>query len=241
MKTERTVKSFNTVTETAQAFGDYLMQEIEKSSEAFHCALSGGSTPKLLFDYLSERYPDSKLWQKVHFHWGDERCVPPGHEDNNYKMTKEHLLDKISIPDENIHRILGENDPLTEANRYSHELQTFLPMKNETPVFDLIILGMGADGHTASIFPHQMELLKSEKICDVAKHPESGQSRITITGNVINNAREVVFLVTGKSKQDKIQEIFSESGNWKAYPAAHIQPVSGNLKWFIDVEAGNLM
>lgn len=231
-------KLFKTPTETAQAFGDYLIQTIEKSEDIFHCALSGGSTPKLLFDYLAEKYPDNELWKRVHFYWGDERCVPPGHEESNYKMTKEHLLDKINIPDENIHRVLGENDPLTEANRYSHELQTFIPLEDEKPVFDLIILGMGTDGHTASIFPHQKELLHSEKICDVAKHPDTGQYRVTLTGNVINLAREVVFLVTGENKKEKIHEIFNKTGDWKTYPASHIQPKRGILKWFMDGDAG---
>lgn len=231
------VRTFENPTKTAQAFGDYLMKAVEQSEGNFHCALSGGSTPKILFDYLAEKYPNSALWDRVHFYWGDERCVPPTDSESNYKMTKEHLLDKIDIPDENVHRVLGENDPLTEANRYSHELTTFLPTKNELPVFDLIILGMGTDGHTASIFPHQMELLNSEKICDVAKHPDSGQSRVTLTGKVINQAKEVVFLVTGANKKEKISEIFNQNGNWKTYPSAHIKPVAGKLKWFIDAEA----
>lgn len=232
---------FKTPVLTAQAFGDYLMQTVEQSGDIFHCALSGGSTPKLLFDYLAEQYPQSPLWEKIHFYWGDERCVPPGHDESNYKMTKERLLDKVSIPDENIHRILGENDPLTEANRYSHELQTFIPLRDNKPVFDLIILGMGEDGHTASIFPHQMELLNSEKTCDVAKHPETGQNRITLTGNIINQAKEVVFLVTGGSKKEKLYEIFHQEGDYQTYPAAHIHSENKNLKWFIDTNAGALL
>ena len=222
--------------ETATAFGRYLMQQIEES-DAFHCALSGGSTPKLLFRYLAAQHQDSQAWSKFHVYWGDERCVTPDDEESNYKMTKELLLDQVGIPAENIHRVKGENDPSKESSRYAEELMKSIPGSEGIPTFDLIILGMGDDGHTASIFPHEIDLLTSNELCAVANHPTSGQKRITLTGQVINAAREVVFLVTGEGKKDRISEIFNKNGNWEKYPVSYIAPSSGKLWWYVDQAA----
>ena len=233
--TKNDFRIYDTPQHTAEAFGDYLMEEAAKK-DVFHVALSGGSTPKILFDYLATSYAESEVWSKMHFYWGDERCVPPTDDESNYKMTKERLFDKTPIPTENIHRILGENDPTGEAERYGKLLLENMDVKNELPVFDMVILGMGEDGHTASIFPHQIELLESKNICDIAVHPESGQQRVTLSGPVINAAQEVIFLVTGAGKKEKIHEIYNQSGAWKSYPAAHINSV-GRQFWYVDAKA----
>ncbi|WP_421877578.1 6-phosphogluconolactonase [Marinoscillum sp.] len=233
--TKEEFKIFDTPQRTAEAFGDYLMDQAAGKS-SFHVVLSGGSTPKILFDYLAQKYAQSDLWKNIHFYWGDERCVPPTDDQSNYKMTKERLFDHVDIPAANIHRILGEEDPQEEAKRYEQEITNHVPVMNDQPIFDLIILGMGEDGHTASIFPHQLELLDDERICAVAKHPESGQLRVTLNGPAINAASEVVFLVTGAGKKAKINEIYHQSGDWKSYPAAHIRPV-GRLFWYVDAAA----
>lgn len=217
----------------AEAFADFLQKEIAKS-EKINIALSGGSTPKVLFDILAKKYTNKIDWKKVHFYWGDERCVAPTDDESNFKMTHEKLLQHINIPLGNIHRVLGENDPIEEANRYGKLIEWSLFLKNSLPVFDLIILGMGSDGHTASIFPHQIELLEAEKTCAVAIHPDSGQRRITLTGKVINAAKQVHFLVTGASKNSVVKEIFSKTGNYITYPAAHIE----NAEWWMDESAG---
>jgi 6-phosphogluconolactonase len=217
----------------AVAFADFLQKEIAQV-EKINIALSGGSTPKVLFDILAKKYADKIRWSKVHFYWGDERCVAPTDEESNYKMTEEKLLQHIKIPPENIHRVLGENDPTAEANRYGDLIEENLNFKGGLPIFDLIILGMGSDGHTASIFPHEIELLEADKTCAVAIHPESGQRRISLTGKVINTARQVHFLVTGASKNSVLKEIFSKTGNYKSYPAAHIE----NAEWWMDETAG---
>ncbi|MFY0605831.1 MAG: 6-phosphogluconolactonase [Cyclobacteriaceae bacterium] len=227
---------FDTPKETAEAFGDYLMKQAA-STDSYHCALSGGSTPKILFDYLSDKYADSPLWSRIFFYWGDERCVPPTDNESNYKMTKERLLDKIDIPAENILRVHGENDPKKEADRYANEIMEHAPIMKGLPVFDMVILGMGEDGHTASIFPHEMHLMSSERLCEVATHPTSGQKRVTLTGHVINSARDVVFLVTGDGKKDKVKEIFKKEGEYTTYPAAHIFPMDGKLTWYLDAAA----
>jgi 6-phosphogluconolactonase len=176
-------------------------------------------------------------WSQVHFYWGDERCVPPTDAESNYGMTAELLLSKIEIPGENIHRIQGENDPEQEARRYGELLVKELQTYNGVPQFDLVILGMGDDGHTASIFPYQMHLWESAKNCEVAKHPGSGQKRITITGSVINTASVVAFLVTGAGKAPKVREIIQKEGDYKAYPASLVEPESGELYWFLDKDA----
>jgi len=216
----------------AEAFATYLESEINKSDQ-FHIALSGGSTPKILFTHLATNYKDKIDWKKIHFYWGDERCVPPSDSDSNYGMTNERLLKHIDIPDSNIHRVFGENDPSEEAIRYSKEMEANLVIENKIPLFDLVILGMGGDGHTASIFTHQMELITADKTCEVATHPDSGQKRITITGNVINAAKQIHFLVTGASKEAVVKEIFSKTGNYNSYPASHIK----NAKWWLDEAA----
>lgn len=232
------LRIFKDPQETASAFGIYLMNKLENSEE-FHCALSGGSTPKLLFNFLAEHYAESKVWFKLHVYWGDERCVEPTDDESNYKMTKELLLSKVDIPENNVHRIRGEEDPLKEVTRYTNEIIGSIHANNKLPVFDLVILGMGDDGHTASIFPHEFDFMTSENICEVATHPTSGQNRITLTGPVINNAREVVFLVTGEGKKERIAEIFNRTGNWEKYPASSITPTPGSIYWFIDQAAAS--
>ena len=218
--------------EVAEAFAKFLCDEIAKVDN-ITIALSGGSTPKLLFEVLAKDYKDKIDWSKVHLYWGDERCVSPSDEQSNFRMTNEKLLQKVDIPFSNIHRVYGENTPSVEAYRYGKRIKKNLELKNDLPIFDLIILGMGSDGHTASIFPHQIELLNSKNTCEVAIHPDSGQRRITLTGSVINAAKQIHFLVTGAAKQSVIKEIFSQSGNWETYPASFIK----NANWWMDESA----
>ncbi|NVJ46025.1 MAG: 6-phosphogluconolactonase [Cytophagia bacterium] len=233
-------KIYNTPLETAKAFADFMLEEHKKKGK-LNIALSGGSTPKILFDLMATEYKDAFNWSEIYFYWGDERCVLPTDDDSNYKMTKEHLLDKIDIPEENILRVLGENVPEEEAARYGKLIETNLPHVDGTPVFDIILLGMGNDGHTASIFPHEIELLDSAQTCEVANHPDSGQKRISLTGPVINAARFVCFLITGEGKKERIQEIFEDEEVANSYPAYHINPSHGELIWFIDEAAASLL
>ena len=163
------LKIFKDKKEVAAQFSSFLADRI-KSGERLTMALSGGSTPKVVFDYLAAYYTDLD-WSNVHLYWGDARCVPPTHDESNYKMTVDHLLSKIDIPEYNIFRVRGEDDPQSEAKRYANSLSNNLDLENGLPQFDLVILGMGSDGHTASIFPHEMPLWNAEGHCVVSTHP----------------------------------------------------------------------
>lgn len=233
------VKIYKDSQAVAEAFARDLLQFVTASEEQVHIALSGGSTPALLFDILAKDYATRMPWEKIHFWWGDERCVPPTDEQSNYKMTVDHLLGKINMPAENIHRVLGELPPGKANKVYIHEISEFVPQANGWPEFDLIILGMGNDGHTASIFPHEIHLLEDPSICAVATHPESGQKRVSLTGKVINNAKEVSFLVTGKSKTDRVNEIFNKLEGYKQLPSTYIQPTHGQLTFYFDQDAAS--
>lgn len=206
----------------------------QSDKDKIHIALSGGNTPKALHEFIAQNYTDSVDWDKVYFWWGDERCVPPEDDDSNYKMAKETLLDDLKIPENNIFRIKGEVDPEEEVKEFRNVLQTQLPFENSLPVFDIILLGLGEDGHTASIFPNQIELFHSNDLAEVAVHPDSKQIRITLTGDVINNAKNVFFLVTGTDKSKVIGEIVNKEGNYKSYPASFVSPINGNLIWYLD-------
>lgn len=215
---------YSTPEELANVFADHLMSWInEFSGDAYHLAISGGKTPNLLFGILASQYANSPLWQKVHFWWVDERMVPPTDPESNFGVAQKLLFSRISIPEENIHRIKGENNPQEEALSYSDHIKNCLQEKDGWPVFNLILLGMGDDGHTASIFPDQLALMESELICEVAIHPSSGQKRVTLTGKVINSATKICFLITGKEKSATLYEIISKSGKSRFLPASYIE------------------
>jgi 6-phosphogluconolactonase len=154
-------------------------------------------------------------------------------------MAKEYLLDHIDIPVENIYRIKGEDNPDNEAERYSNEIKKYLPEVNGLPQFDAAMLGLGEDGHTASIFPDQLKLLSSDKICETTIHPSTKQKRITLTGKVINNSGEIYFLVTGKKKSIIVEKILNKKNNYLKFPASHINPFNGELFWFLGDEAAS--
>ncbi|MBL7967936.1 MAG: 6-phosphogluconolactonase [Prolixibacteraceae bacterium] len=228
---------YQTPADLANLFANQLMSRIAQKAEGeFHLAISGGKTPDLLFAILAEKYTSPDLWHKVHFWWVDERMVPPDHPESNYRVANQLLLSQISIAEENIHRIKGENNPEEEALSYAVQIQKNLPSGNGWPVFDLILLGMGDDGHTASIFPDQMELLESDQICAVATHPVSGQKRVTLTGKAINNAVKICFLVTGAGKAERLKEMRNYPDLARSLPAFHIL----NAEWFVDQAAAYL-
>ena len=241
---DKSIKIFPTPYALAEKFAEELVSMIKESADRkkpFTIALSGGSTPELLFSLLGDHFSTSAPWEFVHLFWGDERCVPPDNSESNYGMTKRKLIDKIDIPSSNIHRIRGEEDPEKEAKRYSGEISGFTSKRDRIPIFDLVILGLGEDGHTASVFPGHLDLFTSDKTCEVAFHPVTNQRRITITGRVINNADAITFLVTGKKKAEIVEGIIKKSASSLNFPASYIVPVFGSLTWLLDEEAGCLL
>ncbi|MCK9412726.1 MAG: 6-phosphogluconolactonase [Prolixibacteraceae bacterium] len=235
---KRELQIFSNPEALAEQVSVLLMGWIEKSSNnKFHLAISGGSTPNLLFSALATSYSGSTLWQKTHIWWVDERMVAPNDPESNFGVAKKLLLSKIAIPETNIHRILGEQVPYQEAENYSRQIREQVPMKDVWPRFDLIFLGIGDDGHTASIFPNQMELLQSDRICEIATHPVTHQQRVTLTGRAIDNADKICFLVTGANKAERMSEIWSKGEKGKKLPAGWIHPTEGQSIWFADEKA----
>ena len=203
-----------------------------------HIALSGGATPLAIFRQLQE-VTLKKEWSKIHLYWGDERCVFPDHIESNFGNARKIMIDPLGLLDGQVHRIRGEEEPASEATRYGQLLLDQLPKDHGVPVFDWVWLGLGEDGHTASIFPHQISLWNAAEPCVVATHPDSGQKRITVTGNLINAAKRVSFIVSGKNKSQIVNEIVMKEGCYMEYPAFYVSPKSGNLEWFMDQDATN--
>jgi len=201
----------------------------------FAVALSGGGTPRALYARLASSGFSGRIpWLSVHLFWGDERCVPPDQAESNYRTAAEYLLKNISIPAQNVHRIAGELRPVRAAARYENELRAFF---GKIPVFDLVLLGMGEDGHTASLFPGSTALNKSKRWVVSVSHktpPPPLVSRVTLTFRTLNNARRVVFLVSGAGKAPRLAEIRRGAAN---LPAANIQPVDGELFWLVEQSA----
>ena len=234
------IKIFSTTEKAAESLAENFFRMSEDylhDKKNFYVALSGGNTPQIFFNKLVEKYNNRIQWKNIYFFWTDERCVPPTDNDSNYGMTKQYLLDKIQIPAKNIYRIQGENDPLKETERYSSVIKKIIPERNNLPSFDLTMIGMGSDGHTASIFPDQLHLIKSEKICETAIHPLTFQKRITLTGTIINNSSQIIFFVTGKNKSKVVSDIIDSSQISSSFPAAFIKPINGKLNWYLDKDA----
>ena len=205
-------------------------------SGRFAVALSGGLTPKALYSLLaSSDYRKRVDWLRVHLLWGDERCVPPDHPESNYRMVREALLSQIQIPPENIHRMVGEIDPEQAAVSYAAELKQFFHLdENGLPRFDLIFLGLGEDGHTASLFPGSAALEETDRLVATAYVEKLHAHRLTLTLPAINAAAQVNFLVSGQSKAAMVEKILGAGAARPDSPAARVAPADGQLTWFVD-------
>lgn len=207
----------------------------------FIMALSGGSTPKTLYQTLAS--PEWKTrfeWQKIHFLFGDERCVPPDHQDSNFNMAQASLFHPLAIPPNHIFRMKGESeDPSPVAREYEQTIRQLTETQPPTmPRIDLVLLGLGDDGHTASLFPGTSALQETKKIVTVGQAPTGIRSRLTLTLGVLNQAAMVLFLVTGKGKADMIRRILEPTSKEdRSLPAAQITPGSGQLVWMLDQAA----
>ena len=202
----------------------------------FNIAVSGGSTPALMFDLWANEYMETTPWNRMCIYWVDERCVPPDDSDSNYGMMRNLLLGMAPIPYENVFRIRGEVKPVKEAARYSELVKQQVPSKQGWPEFDIILLGAGDDGHTSSIFPGQENLLSSDHMYEVSLNPHNGQRRIAMTGTPIINAKQVIFLITGRNKSEVVEEICT-SGDTS--PAAYIAHHAKQVDLFLDSHAAS--
>jgi 6-phosphogluconolactonase len=205
--------------------------------DRFTIALAGGSTPKPIYEGLAKK---DLPWSKLHIFWGDERYVSPAHADSNEGMARKAWLDQVNIPADNIHGTpTGAENPAIDAQSYEGEIrQVFQSPVPEIPSFDLILLGMGDDGHTASLFPHTEALKVSDRLITVGN--KDGQPRLTFTVPLINQARCVMFLVAGENKRPALTQVFAKEGDSSAYPSRLIQP-QGELWWLLDQAAGTVI
>ena len=220
--------------------------EAQREKELFTVVLAGGSTPKTLYELLAnenEPYRAQLCWEKIHFFWGDERHVPPDDPDSNYRMAFETMLARVRVPSKNIHRIKGEiGDAGEAAHEYEETLVQFFRLdKGQLPRFDLILLGMGSDGHTASIFPNSDVINEKERLV-VAPWIEKLKSyRITLTPPVLNNASSVNFVVRGAEKANALREVLEGDYRPECFPAQIIRPMTRKTLWLADREAAQLL
>ncbi len=206
----------------------------------FAVALSGGETPRALYRLLARQQFSQKVpWRRVQLYWGDERCVPPEDPASNYGAAREAFIRHVPIAAENVHRILGEEAPDQGAMAYEKELRALAALErptSELPVFDLVLLGLGQDGHTASLFPHADALDVEERFAVATEAPD-GSPRITLTYPVINAARRVWFLVCGAQKAGMVAEVLEGLRVPEAVPAQGVAPVHGTITWLLDAAA----
>lgn len=236
---------FNNEEAVAKAAADLFIQLAQQAINIrgrFSVALSGGATPLRMYQILTESdYQQSSDWGKVFIFWSDERCVPPDHPNSNYRMAQENFLDQAPIPAENIHRMRGEIEPQEAARQYEALLHGhFYPGLGQQeslppPRFDLILLGLGADGHTASLFPDTTALHEGQRWVAANYVEKLAAWRLTLTLPVINAARAVVFLAAGRAKADVLEKVWQEPAVGELLPAALVKPVDGKLLWLVAV------
>jgi 6-phosphogluconolactonase len=261
------IESFPTPEKLADAVARHIVARAADAITAagrFTLALAGGSTPQAAYTRLATGDLAHRVdWRLVHALWGDERCVPPDDPRSNYRMAKEALLDRVPIPADQIHRIRGEDDPEKAAAEYERELRALLchPERSEgsleshtpkqrdpslalrmTPVkserLDLVLLGLGEDGHTASLFPGQAAVHETARWVVAVPAPEGTMWRITLTPAVLTAARNVTFVVSGANKAARLQQVLRGPFNPDVLPAQAIRPVQGRLTWMVDEAAG---
>lgn len=226
------VRIFETLEDLAQAAADAFVEEAGKSIAEcgrFAVVLAGGSTPKATYEILAHDHADEVEWPGVHVFFGDERSVPPDHGDSNYRMAREALLDHVPVG--SVHRMRGELPPEEAAASYERELAEFFG--DGPPAFDLVMLGIGEDGHTASLFPETSALDVTDRTVLANPVLKLETTRITLTAPVLNAARRVLFLVAGGGKAEALERILAGDADPRAYPATLVRP-EGGPTWMLD-------
>jgi len=242
-KGERSLRVFDDLGLLLAAAREEVVARAQKALRArrrFTLALSGGSTPRRLYESLAGAEID---WARTQVFFGDERCVPPEHADSNYRMAREALLSKIAIPEKNVHRVKSEDaDPERAAKAYEQELQGFFKLRpGEMPTFDLVLLGMGPDGHCASLFPGTTALAEEVRLAVAPYVEKLGSWRVTLTAPVFNHARSVLFLVAGEDKANALKGVLESDRPADELPAKLVKPSAGELLWWVDKAAAKLL
>ena len=230
---------FHTAAALTEAAARHISEQASAAISArgrFSLVLSGGSTPRPVYERLVQApYRDALDWSRIHIFFGDERCVAPDHADSNYRMASQALLQHVPIPESNIARIRGEIAPEDAADAYEARLRSYFAGQNNA--FDLILLGLGDDAHTASLFPHTAGIHEKHKWVKAVYVEKLGADRITLTPPILNTAQTLSFLVTGAGKAQAVYDIMHGAYAPDSTPAQIIRPESGNLNWFLDEAA----
>ncbi len=234
--TDQTVRVYPTVEDLQRSAAEQIGQALRPTTEGqtMTLALSGGSTPRRMHELLAEQ-PHID-WSNVHVFWGDERTVPPDHPDSNYRMAQETLLRRVPIPEQQIHRMAGEKDPIQAAAEYEQEIRdVFGVSPPDLPRFDVIVLGVGADAHTASLFPGTRALEERQRYVVANEVPQLDTTRLTLTLPVLNAAKLVMFLGAGADKAGAVESSLGRGEN--VPPAGQVRPTEGQSRWLLDAEA----
>jgi 6-phosphogluconolactonase len=243
MKHKQTVRIFSNQADLITAAAELFIRAANESvaqNGRFLTALSGGGTPQALFELLATPAYASQIdWQRSHILWGDERLVPPNDSGSNYKLAWDTLLAHTPIPPQNIHRAKGELDPETAVADYTHQLQQLALPGQTLPALDLALMGLGSDGHTASLFPGPIPAAEQSQpvIAVTADYNGRPAGRISLTPLVFNAARHILFLVTGAKKAAALAAVLNHQDSTETWPAQRIQPINGTITWLVDEAA----
>ena len=236
------IRIFQGIEDISRAAATVFVEQAAESiadRDRFLVALNGGDTPNRLFQLLATELHDRVNWNNVQVFWGDERCVPPEDAGSSFGQAREVLLRYVPIPNGNVHRIQGELGPVEAAKDYSFTLQEFASPPLQWPRFDLVYLGMGEDGHTASLFPGSPLDVAEPTLPVTAHYQDRPANRVTLTPIVFNAARTIVFMAAGEKKATSLAEVLSDRYNPQRYPAQRIKPEDGSLIWLVDEAAAS--
>jgi 6-phosphogluconolactonase len=236
------IRIFKDLEELSRAAAELFIEQAAQSTterNRFLVALNGGSTPNRLFQLLATEYRERVDWPKVHVFWGDERCVPPDDPGSSYRQAWDVLLSHVPIPEANIHRVKGELAAAAAAEEYARLLQEFAEPPLNWPRFDLVFLGMGEDGHTASLFPGSPVNVSEPTMPVTAQYQDRPAHRVSLTPLVFNSAHVIGFMAMGEKKAQTLAEVLSDRYNPELYPAQRIELKAGRLIWLVDEDAAS--
>jgi 6-phosphogluconolactonase len=236
MKSVRVFPDLESMAEEIASIWRDQIQQAEKTDSVFSVVLSGGATASLIYRNLANlKSLESIYWERVHIFWADERCVSPKHKESNYLNIQRTFLSEVQIPEKNIHRIRGEKEPSGESFRYEKEIINHQVLRKDgQKLFDWVLLGVGSDGHTASLFPGQESLLGTQNLCTFVGHPVTGQKRITLTPYALKLSGRITYHVIGSDKAAVVSELVSENSKNKRFPTGYIEG-----EWFLDNAAAS--